>query len=478
MCFLSQRGAAVILLTFLALHVGGAAPVQLPRQLITLPANATPPRFADLDGDGRSDLLVMDPVAKTISNYRQRPAGFTNSPDQVIPLPPQTAWAAPCDVDAHRGLELLISTATGLIYSRQNAGVFESERRTLIEASQLFTNHDFPLLTSLSTNKNGTNVMIPVISAGRIVLYHRDGAYHWSPKPPVTLAVKQTAWHVDRDPWMMGANRSHSLRVQQSFRTKPDQEQDQEPENAAIRKIVDDMEKAVAGHPPGTNRVDVDGDGREDLVLWRASAKLDFKTDLYFFRRGADQKLPEQATQRLHLGGLSIPIGSTQEPSPVGDLDGDGVAELVLLEPEIGVTSPSGFVEMLLSRGVDWSLKIRSFHRGAFSRNPARPVPVTILLELEELQEWPLFIQGDFNGDGRLDLLLRRTKTQWNILFSTTDGRWFAPQAALTFNAPANGHIEIDDLNGDGLADIIWHEPDVPRLSIFMSPRQGKGKNP
>ena len=111
--------------------------------MITLPANAGEPFFVDIDGDGRSDLLVIDPVEKKLLNYHQRPDGFTNSPDQAIPLPPQTAWVAPCDVDAHPGLELLMSTATGLVYSRQNAGLFESERHTLIEASQVFTNSDF-----------------------------------------------------------------------------------------------------------------------------------------------------------------------------------------------------------------------------------------------------------------------------------------------------------------------------------------------
>ena len=71
--------------------------------------------------------------------------------------------------------------------------------------------------------------------------------------------------------------------------------------------------------------------------------------------------------------------------------------------------------------------------------------------------------------------MTRRSETQWNIFFSTTDGRWFAPQPALNFEAPAHGYLEINDLNGDGLADIIWHESDAPRLSIFMSPsRQAK----
>jgi hypothetical protein len=335
----------------------------------------------------------------------------------------------------------------------------------------------------LNTNKTGTNDLIPVISAGQAVLYHRNSAYEWSPGPPLALDVKQTAWSLNRyqwrDLWTLGPNPAHSLDVEQSFRAEPEQARDKEPENEAIRKIIADMKKNATASPPQLDRVDVDGDGREDLVLWQASGKLDFKTDVYIFLRGADQKLPEQPTQVLHCRGFPIPIGSTRKQSPVHDLDGDGVCELVLLEIKTRIISESGLVEMAVSHRLDWALTIRSFHHGAFSHSPDASVPVTGILPSEVLAGWPFLIQGDFNGDGRLDLLVRRSDTQWSIFLSTTDGHWFAAQPAMTFDVPTRGYIEIQDLNGDGLSDIIWHEWDKPNLSIFMSPpRQAKGKNP
>jgi hypothetical protein len=260
------------------------------------------------------------------------------------------------------------------------------------------------------------------------------------------------------------------LRVQQFFRTKPIPKQDKEPENEAIRKLIADMKKTAAAGPPGMERVDLDRDGREDLVEWQVSGKLDFKTDVYVFLRGADQKLPERPTQTLHCRGIPIPSGPNSEWSPVHDLNGDGNYELVVLQPKTVFASSSGLMEMLLSHGVDWWVTVRSFHQGAFSSDPDASVPVTIILgDWTEFGTFPICIRGDFNGDGRPDLLVRRSETQWHIFFSTTDGRWFAPQPALTFDAPARGYFEIQDLNGDGLADIIWHEPDEARLTIFMS---------
>jgi len=476
-------GGGAILLIFLAVNIGRAEPVVLPPQGITLPASAGAPLFVDIEGNGRCNLLVIDTADKKLLNFRQRPDGFTNSPDQVIPLPPQTAWVAPCDVDAHPGLELLMSTATGLFYCRQNSGLFESERHPLIEVSQGFTNYDLPALTLLNTNKAGTNDLIPVISVGQPMLYHRNSAYEWSPGTPLALDVKQTTWSLNRYPWRdlwtLGSNPARSLDVEQLFCAKPELEPGKEPENEVIRKIIADMKKNAAAGPPHLDRVDVDGDGREYLVLWQAGGKLDFKTDVYIFLRGADQKLPEQPTQVLHCRGFPIPIGFTRKQSPVYDLDGDGVCELVLLEMKTRIISESGLVETVVSHGLDWALAIRSFHHGAFSRSPDASVPVTGILPSEILAGWPFLVQGDFNGDGRLDLLVRRSDTQWNIFCSTMDGHWFASQPAMSFDVPTRGYIEIQDLNGDGLSDIIWHEWDKPNLSIFMSPpRQAKGKNP
>ena len=208
--------------------------------------------------------------------------------------------------------------------------------------------------------------------------------------------------------------------------------------------------------------------------MWQVTGWLDFRTDLFVFLRGADQKLPERPTQTLHCRGFPIPVKSAGQPVAVADLNGDGVCELILLKPETTVLSPNGLLEMVLSHEIAWSLTIRSFHRGTFSGEAEAAIPLKMLLSLEDLAEWPICIQGDFNGDGRPDLLVRRSETQWNIFPSAKAGRWFASQPALTLNAPAHGGLEIKDLNSDGLSDIIWRDLEEHRISIFLSPPQGR----
>jgi hypothetical protein len=468
MRFLKQT-AVTAGLVFLAAQAVAAGTNDFRLELISLPSTGMSSRFAGLGNGGYSDLLAMDPVAKQLLIYRQRPMGFTNTPDQVIQLPPQTAWVAPFDVDAHPGLELLMSTATGLAYLRQNDGVFESDLRPLITAGQIFTNDDSPVLISLATN-----AALPVISATQAVWYQRAADFAWQPGPPLALEAKRTSWSVNRNEWTMGANASRSLHIQKSVRAKFDDTDDKKPENETVKKLLEDLKKNSPNHLPDSSRVDIDGDGRKDLVVWQMLGEVEPRTDVYIFLRGTDGKLPERPTQVLHCRGFAIPFVNTYAASPVVDLRGDGTHQLVLVEVKISVTSASSVMEMAFTRGVEMALTIRSFNHGSFSRSQDASIPMTAIMSLESLGEWPFFICGDFNGDGHPDLVVRRSPSQWNIFFSTSDGRWFNPQPALTFETPMEGYFEIGDLNGDGRADIVLRRRDDPRIFIFSSQLQRK----
>ena len=479
-------------LVLLAAQAGRAGTNAFACQLITLPANvsASAAHFARLDPSGRSDLLALDPVERKLLIFRQRAAGFTNTPDQIIELPPQTAWIAPYDVDVHPGLELLLSTASGLVYYRQDNSVFETQPRSLIRTAQIFTNDDPPLLVNLPTN-----AAIPVINATNYVLYHRNAAYEWIPGEPVPFSANQDNWYETRNEWTLGASSARRLQTQATHWSKSPTEEtglpgktrgpkfqraaDETPENEAIGKIIADLKKATGPwHQPGITQVDLNGDGRTDLILWQVVGEVQFRTDVYVFLRGADGKLPEHPNQVLHCRGFPIPAGSTDRVSPFADLKGDGTYELVLLELKSTVISVGSLVDMALSRGLRWSLNIRTYGHDGFSRSPDGSAEVTCVLPADVLGEWPLFICGDFTGDGRPDFVVQRTSTEWDVYASTNDGTWFQPKPSMSFASPVSGNFEIGDLNGDGRADIVLRGFDDPRMFIFLSQTNQANPNP
>jgi hypothetical protein len=371
-----------------------------------------------------------------------------------------------------------MSTAIGVVYHRQNAGMFEAERRTLIKADQVFTNDDSPRFISL------TNA-ISVISASNAVLYTRKKspaggtpalpASEWMPGPPIALKVKDTAWHTERSQWSIGPNSARSLHTQQSLRSNGSDAEDQKPENDGIKKLTEDLKKTAGRNLIGTNRADINGDGRKDFLLWQTLLGVESKTDLYVFLRGADSKLPERPNQVLHCRGFPIPVGSTHDASPIGDPDGNGTPELLLTELKTTLTSADSIVNMALSGGLECALTIRTLNGNAFSGTPTASIPirtimpVTTFTPVEEMDYWPFFICGDFDGDGRPDLAVKRSTTQWNIIVSTADGHWFNSRPAMTFETPFQGNLEIRDINGDGRADVVQRAPDDPRISICLS---------
>jgi hypothetical protein len=474
---------AAFLLVFLATDFAGAAMTGFARHLITLPFDAGESRFVDVNDDGRSDLLAVDPVEMKLLIYRQRASGFiaatpagptVDDPDQIIELPPNCAWITACDVEAHPGSELLMSTATGLIYLRQKEGVFESERRTLVEAPQMFTGGDLPRLISL-----GTNAAIPVITATHAVLYERNSKFEWKPGQPVALEAKRTRWTLKHNLWTLGPDSSRSIGINESVRSRPDDLENGKPENDAIRRLLEDMEKASPRQSNREMAVDVNADGRKDLVLWQVIGGLDprsVRTDVYIFLRDADGRLPMEPAQRLRCRGFPIPVGSTDQPSPVGDLKNDGTYQLILLEFKTTITSASSLLEMALSLGLDCTLTIRSFGQGAFSSRPDAAISAKAIVAVDDMTQWPVFVHGDFNGDGRPDFVVQRSTDQWNILFSAEDGRWFTTQPAMTFETQMRGYFETDELNGDGRSDIVLRSWEDPRVFIFLSTHGGVGK--
>jgi hypothetical protein len=307
-------------------------------------------------------------------------------------------------------------------------------------------------------------------------LYSRDSAFGWSPGQTFALEARPASCQPFPAKWFLGQTAASSLSFAQSFLANSDE--DDKRANEVVQKVIAEMKKGDPLRPPVINRLDIDRDGREDLLAWQIIGQADPRTDICLFLRGADGQVPNQPTQILRCRGIPFPVGSSSQPCPVGDLEGNGAYEVALLELKAPFTSVSSAIETLISRGLNWNLTIRRFHERGFSRSPDATVPLITIIPVVA-DQWPFFIWGDFNRDGRPDLVIRRSATQWSIMTSTDDGRWFVPQAPLSFETPFSGYFNTKDLNGDGRSDLILRAWNDPRLVVYLTqpvPTKGEHK--
>ncbi len=480
---MSRTSISSVLLLLLA-HVAGAAAVKYKHQTIAVPSDQggwLTPYLADIDGDGLTDLLVLLPVQRELLVYRQRPSGFTATPDQTMALPDQTGWVAMRDVDPHEGKELVISTAAGLVYLRQDKGVFEPSPRTLIEARQVLV-ADRPRIASNPPGGPDIKDALPVFFEDRAALYEKDGDYAWHATGTVDLSPAETTWQADEEYWMTGPTPAFSLEVRHAVRARPQdgRAQERDAEKKATQELIGRITKEARWDRYVVRHQDVNGDGREDLVLWRSQGDVSPGTTILLLLREQDGRLPERPTRVLRHSGLPICVGGRRDSSPFWDLDGDGRCELILVALKTRVTSWSGLVNMVVSGGVEWVFTVRSGRDGTYSGNPDFQMDITSMTPRNASVSSMFSLDGDFNGDGRTDLLVERGPEQFDVYLSSPGGRFFQAGPALSFTAPVEARmVSTTDLNNDGISDFFVQNATEPHLTVCLSqsaPRKGPPK--
>ena len=180
---------------------------------------------------------------------------------------------------------------------------------------------------------------------------------------------------------------------------------------------------------------DVDGDGRSDLVRRYGGSGTGHIQALLWRANGYENR-DIYATS----GEVAGPDGSVVTPM---DLNGDGRADFVVFNPNLN----SGLFKACITNTSATALSCTAYP------SIARPTS-------------DIFYFGDFNGDGKIDLLIYRgpnTSTfqyQWDLHLGIASGfNTVAARVVTTFSAIAGEYppssYAVGDFNGDGRADLI-----------------------
>jgi hypothetical protein len=181
---------------------------------------------------------------------------------------------------------------------------------------------------------------------------------------------------------------------------------------------------------------DMDGDGRSDLIVWRASTAT-------WFWLISSRGWSYDTARTAQFGDAAA--GDVPVPA---DLDGDGRADLVMWRAA--------------TRSWAWAESASGFARSRSASVPgatAEDAPFT----------------GDVDGDGRADLLIwHGTSGTWTWLTSSSE---FTRSASVQWGNLAAGDVPlVADMDGDGLVDpLVWRAPEATWYWLSSAARYDYG---
>ena len=225
---------------------------------------------------------------------------------------------------------------------------------------------------------------------------------------------------------------------------------------------------AVQDENKSLRLADVDGDGRKDRIMEENAVDdpLNIVTRVRVFLADKTGKIPQSPSQVIV--GQNILIHTHL---PVHDFNNDKTLDFAMYKTDITVTEIAKWVRQSFGK-IDGNLNFYLFDpkKRAFSRRPAfiKPIRMRFKVDLMEAMMglvWERYLstmmrfEGDYNADGRLDLLVRDETERIALYFNTGHASKLYPEkpSVVLPDVPPFGGLALHDLNGDGADDVLLY---------------------
>lgn len=447
---------------------------------------------ADLDGDGKLDLIAgytsgTGPGTKRwLAIFWNRDGVFGTAPDLALSLDESHAFAFDlADVDGQPGNELLLVTAEGVL-SMSFRGRVAAPPVKLVEQPTAFTRPApgaMPRLRFVQDVSGPGSRELLVPGASTLGIYRRQANGSYARAAELQLDV-QSAWGAADQVRRLDRARAGAVpffRLSFSFPSLYVADVDGD----GLKDIVATLEDRVAiyrqaagftfaaeptvrrdfavrspeelkeaGTQASITVNDVDGDGVADLVVRKLVARgLASVTTTTYVFFGRKGVGYAETPDQVLRGE-----GATGTDVELFDVTGDGRPDLVVPSVNIGIFA---IIKILLNRTLSINFQVFPFlpAKRRFADKPAAERELSFTLNLSgaaDIQAIDMF--GDYNGDKRVDLAFGTGDDELSV-FLGGQGTLFADSAASKIPVRAVGRIESVDLDDKGRSDILLYYP-------------------